>query len=164
MFTTSIAMRRVALLAIMLAALPTVAPCVEDIRELLCTQAYAKSMRTKTMFQKIDANGDGKVTHDEIVAYFGKIFDSLDVDHNGVLDDNEWIGARTSVPVINYSSGGYAKQLATEQMMRLMDRNNHKVVSRQDFISQHEKIFDAIANGHNAPLDSDHWLAAHFPG
>ena len=49
------------------------------------------------------------------VGNFGKIFDALVVDHDGVLDDNEWIGARTHVAVINYSTLGYAEQLATDR-------------------------------------------------
>jgi len=32
-----------------------------------------------------------------------------------VLDDNEWIGARTHVAVINYSTLGYVEQLATDR-------------------------------------------------
>lgn len=151
------------LLAPFFAALPVAAPCADSIREVLCTREYANNMRTKTMFQKIDLNNDGQVTHDEIVSYFGKIFDALDVDHNRVLDDNEWIGARTNVPAINYSTLDYAEQLATEQMMRFMDRKNHKVVSKEDFISQHEKIFEAMTNGHNEPVDTEHWLAGYFP-
>jgi hypothetical protein len=135
----------------------------DDARDLLCTDAYARSMRSKTMFEKIDANGDGQVTHDEIVVYFTTMFDALDIDHNGVLDDQEWLGARTSVPVIKLSSGGYAKQLATDRMMRLMDRQNHKVVTREDFIAQHEKIFDAMRDSKSETLDSHQWLAAHFP-
>jgi Ca2+-binding EF-hand superfamily protein len=156
-------MFKAVLLAQFFAILPITALCVEDIKELLCTQEYSASMRTHSMFQKIDLNGDGKITHDEIVTYFGTIFDALDIDRNGVLDDKEWFGARTSVPVINYSSGGYAKQLATDRMMRIMDRKNHKVVTKDDFISQHEKIYEAMTNSHSEPLDSEHWLASHFP-
>ena len=151
------------LLAPILAVLPGLGWCADNIREVLCTREYASNMQTKTMFQKIDINNDGRVTHDEIVAYFGKIFDALDVDHNGVLDDNEWIGARTSVPVINFSTLGYAEQLSTDRMMRLMDRKNHKVVTRADFIAQHEKIFDAMTNGHNQPVNTAQWLAGYFP-
>ena len=80
-----------------------------------------------------------------------------------MLDDNEWIGARTNVPVINFSTLGYAEQLSTDRMMRLMDRKNHKVVTRADFIAQHEKIFDAMSNGHNEPVDTEQWLAGYFP-
>jgi len=32
-----------------------------------------------------------------------------------VFDGNEWIGARTHVAVINYSTLGYAEQLATDR-------------------------------------------------
>jgi hypothetical protein len=145
------------------AAMAAVPSHADTARELLCTQAYAESMRTQSMFAKIDADHDGKVTHDEVVAYFGTVFDTLDIDHDGVLDDREWFGARSSAPVVDFSSIGYAQQLATEQMLQIMDHKNKKVVTKNDFVVQHERIFKAMTSGHNEPLDSDHWLATHFP-
>lgn len=42
------------------------------------TAAYARGLRTKEMFGKIDANGDGKVSRDEFMNYQAKIFDMMD--------------------------------------------------------------------------------------
>jgi Ca2+-binding EF-hand superfamily protein len=42
------------------------------------TQAYSRGLRTKEMFAKIDANGDGKVSKQEFVDYQMKVFDTMD--------------------------------------------------------------------------------------
>jgi EF hand domain-containing protein len=42
------------------------------------TLGYAHGLMTKEMFGKIDANGDGKVSKDEYLAFQMKIFDMMD--------------------------------------------------------------------------------------
>jgi hypothetical protein len=42
------------------------------------TLAYSKALRTKEMFAKIDANGDGKISKQEFVDYQLKVFDTMD--------------------------------------------------------------------------------------
>ncbi len=56
------------------------------------TGGYASGLQTMEMMHKIDANGDGMVTHDEFIAYQGKVFDSMDTskDHKGKLGAAEF--------------------------------------------------------------------------
>jgi Ca2+-binding EF-hand superfamily protein len=49
------------------------------------TAAYARGLKTKEMFKKLDANGDGKVTREEFLAYHRKIFDMLDKQKKGMI-------------------------------------------------------------------------------
>jgi len=51
------------------------------------TGGYAHGLQTMEMMHKIDANGDGMVTHDEFIAYQGKVFDLMDTSttHKGKL-------------------------------------------------------------------------------
>jgi hypothetical protein len=65
------------------------------------TGGYAKGLQTPEMMHKIDANGDGMVTHDEFIAYQGKLFDLMDTSttHKGTLGKEEMLatgGANTS--------------------------------------------------------------------
>lgn len=39
--------------------------------------------------QRMDSNGDGRVSRDEYIAYMGRNFDRIDSDGNGVLDGDE---------------------------------------------------------------------------
>lgn len=55
------------------------------------TGGYARGLRTQEMMHKIDANGDGTVSHDEFIAYQTRIFDMMDtsVAHRGMVGQEE---------------------------------------------------------------------------
>jgi EF hand domain-containing protein len=62
---------------------------------------YARGLQTMKMMHKMDANGDGKVTHDEFIAYQNKVFDLMDTSttHKGQLGKEEMLatgGANTA--------------------------------------------------------------------
>ncbi len=56
------------------------------------TGGYAEGLQTMEMMHKIDANGDGMVTHDEFIAYQNKVFDAMDTSttHKGKLGAAEF--------------------------------------------------------------------------
>jgi hypothetical protein len=55
------------------------------------TGGFARGLRTKAMMHKIDADGDGTISHDEYIAYQMKIFDMMDTSttHKGMLGKEE---------------------------------------------------------------------------
>jgi len=55
------------------------------------TAAYARGLGTKEMFMKIDANGDGKISHDEFIKYMQMGFDMMDKSKKGMLGPTDWI-------------------------------------------------------------------------
>jgi len=56
------------------------------------TGGYARGLHTKEMMHKIDANGDGAVSHDEFIAYQTKLFEMMDTNHTGSLGPQEFLG------------------------------------------------------------------------
>ena len=63
------------------------------------TGGYARGLRTADMMHKIDTDGDGTVSHDEFIAYQTKIFDMMDMHHDGMLTKEEMLatgGANTA--------------------------------------------------------------------
>jgi EF-hand domain pair/EF hand len=66
------------------------------------TGGYARGLRTTEMMHKIDADGDGSVSHDEFIAYQTKIFDMMDTSttHKGMLGKDE----------IMFATGGNNRQ------------------------------------------------------
>jgi hypothetical protein len=55
------------------------------------TGGYARGLRTAEMMHKIDADGDGTVSHDEFIAYQTKAFDMMDTSgtHKGMIGHAE---------------------------------------------------------------------------
>lgn len=142
---------------------PMFASAVETAADTIGTASYQKNMRTLAMMNALDANGDHRVSREELDAYYGKLFDALDHDHDGTLDRNEWVGAAHRKEAISLSNGGYARALASMDMMKKIDADSDHTVSRQEFLAAHEAMFDRIAAGNAGPIDAQHWLAAYFP-
>jgi hypothetical protein len=60
------------------------------------TGGYARGLQTKDMMHKIDKNGDGKVSHDEFIAYQMAVFDMMDTGKTGMLGPKEFLAKGTS--------------------------------------------------------------------
>jgi Ca2+-binding EF-hand superfamily protein len=56
------------------------------------TGGYARGLQTRTMMHKIDADGDGTVSHAEFISYQTKVFDMMDKNHTGNLGPKEFLG------------------------------------------------------------------------
>lgn len=56
------------------------------------TGGYASGLLTREMFDKIDANHDGTISHDEFIDYQLKVFDMMDTSraHKGMLGPAEF--------------------------------------------------------------------------
>lgn len=56
------------------------------------TGGYARGLQSKEMMSKIDANRDGKVSHDEYIAYQVTVFEMMDPGHSGMAGPKEFLG------------------------------------------------------------------------
>jgi hypothetical protein len=56
------------------------------------TGGYARGLQTKDMMHKIDKDGDGKVSHDEYIAYQVTVFEMMDPGHSGMVGPKEFLG------------------------------------------------------------------------
>jgi hypothetical protein len=54
---------------------------------------FARGLRTEAMMHKIDADGDGTVSHEEYIDYQSKVFDMMDTStaHKGMLGKEEML-------------------------------------------------------------------------
>lgn len=55
------------------------------------TAAFSRGLRTKEMFDKVDANGDGKVARDEFMNYQIMIFEAMDKSKKQELSVTDFI-------------------------------------------------------------------------
>jgi hypothetical protein len=59
------------------------------------TGGYARGLQTNAMMHKMDTDGDGKVSHDEFIAYQMKVFDMMDTGKTGSLGPREFLARGT---------------------------------------------------------------------
>jgi hypothetical protein len=55
------------------------------------TGGFASGLETQQMFGKIDANGDGKVSHDEYIDFQIRVFDMMDTQKKHELSASDFI-------------------------------------------------------------------------
>ena len=83
---------RMSPLALLCAALLVASLAHADDMVSFATGGYARGLRTMPEMHRIDADGDGTVSHDEFIAYQSKLFDMMDKNKNGPLGPQEFLG------------------------------------------------------------------------
>lgn len=61
--------------------------------------------RLQQYFQQMDANGDGKISHDEYMANAERQFQRLDANHDGVITQDELHNLRNLMPRAGQGGG-----------------------------------------------------------
>jgi Ca2+-binding EF-hand superfamily protein len=123
----------------------------------------------KTRFAKLDRNGDGKLTPDELgpahrgkepsakhAEFAGRRFDKLDTNHDGVVTLNEYTAAavakfktldvagngRVSADEIANSPKAHERaQHVSERIVKRLDTNGDGTVSREEFLAAAKQRF-----------------------
>ena len=116
------------------------------------TGGYARALRTAEMMNKIDADGDHRVSKSEWDVYQGKLFAMMDADASGVLDHGEFMEARAE-EVVSFATGGYAGALRTAEMLARIDADNDGKVTRAEFAGFQDKVFESMDTGRKLLVD-----------
>ena len=88
----------------------------------------AQAQSESPILQRLDANNDGAVSRDEIVAARAKLFARLDVNSDGVIDKNETEMLRDAI-----MDGATAMHARVGNQMRRLDASGDGKVSRDEF-------------------------------
>ena len=121
---------------------PYAAPAAADEIVSFATGGYASGLRTKETMHKMDANGDGMLSKDEWMSFQERMFDALDKDKSGSLDETEF--TQPFNENLAFATAAYAHGLMTKNMFTRIDANRDGKISREEFLSYHRKIFDML--------------------
>lgn len=127
------------------------------------TRADAEA-KAGEVFDRMDANHDGKLDRADRSARIGERFDRMDADHNGALTKAEFVAAHERPMAgaeggrMGPGGGGMGRMHAGMRMMRGMgmmqgmDTDQDRAISRAEFLAGALKRFDAADGNHDGKL------------
>jgi len=127
---------------------------------MLGTGGYARQMHKLEMMKMLDADGNHMVTAAEFDDYYGSVFNALDTNSDGAVDQKEWVGVKGSNK-IDIATGGYSRELRSMKMMGVMDTDGDHKVTKDEFIKFHKATFKTLDKSGDQQLDPQEWLAKH---
>lgn len=123
------------------------------------------------MFDKMDANRDGKLDSADRAAHMGQMFDMADTDHNGSLSRDEFAAAHQRGPMGGTEDGARAHGgkrgghggpgKMGMRMVRMADTNKDGAVTRDEFTAMAGQHFDRMDANHDGKLTKEERKAAH---
>lgn len=118
---------------------------------------YNQELQTMEMMEMLDADGNHMVTKEEFNKYYNELFDTINKDKDDSLDTKEWVGT-AKVKMTSLGTGGYISELSSMKMMEAMDSDSNSQVSRQEFLSFHEVLFNRMDVKGEGEVDAQNWL------
>ena len=157
----TIQLKKVALISSMLLSVAAISLPAFAADATLGTGGYAREMHKMAMMKMLDANGDHMVSKEEYDDYYGKIFDELDANHDGVVDATEWAGP-TKASKLDLTTGGYSRELRSMKMMAKIDTKGDHKITKEEFLAFHDAVFAAMDKKGDGQITANEWLGKHL--
>jgi hypothetical protein len=125
---------------------------------MLGTGGYARQLQKMEMMKMLDGDGNHMVTAAEADSYYNSIFDALNKDGDDSLDAKEWAGPSKNSK-LDLTTGGFARELRSMKMMRLMDTDGDHKVTRDEFLNHHRAVFTKLDTTADQELSAQEWAA-----
>ena len=145
--------KKIALAASVLLAVSTSAFAAEA---MLGTGGYARQLQKMEMMKMLDADGNHMVTAAESDSYYNDVFDALNKDGDDSLEAKEWAGPSKNSK-LDLTTGGFARELRSMKMMRLMDADGDHKVTRDEFLNHHRAVFAKLDTSSDQEISATEW-------
>jgi EF hand len=122
----------------------------------LTTGGYAVAMHKMELMKMLDSDGDHMVTNAEYTSFYEDAFSKIDKNSDGSLDAKEWIGKKNDSEAM-VGTGGYNRQLRKMAMMGKMDADGDHKVTKEEFITFHQSVFNAMDKSSDQQLSAQEW-------
>lgn len=123
---------------------------------MLSTGGYARQLQKMEMMKMLDADGNHMVTAAESDSYYNDVFDALNKDADDSLEAKEWAGPSKNSK-LDLTTGGFARELRSMKMMRLMDSDGDHKVTRDEFLNHHRAVFAKLDTSSDQEISATEW-------
>ena len=148
--------KKLALVTSMLLSAVAVSTTAFAADPMLSTGGYAREFQKMEMMKMLDGDGNSMVTTAEADSYYNSVFDALNKDGDDSLERNEWSGPKKNSK-LDLTTGGYSRELRSMKMMRLMDTDGDKKVTRDEILNHHRAVFSKLDTSSDQELDATEW-------
>jgi Ca2+-binding EF-hand superfamily protein len=111
-------------------------------------------------FNKMDTNGDGKISADEWAEAHKEMFAKMDTNGDGKLSPDELKAVKEKHQAMGKGPGG-KEMMSVGEKMKMMDTNGDGYVSEDEFITASKTMFDKMDTDHDGYLTKAELKAGH---
>ena len=112
--------------------------------------SFITGLRTMDTMHVIDTDHDGMVSQEEWTAFQNRVFSMLDKNNTGFVDAKEFYG--DPMGPSSDAPGAFIQGLRTKAMFDKIGANADGKISRAQFLSFQQKIFDMMDKGKKKEL------------
>ncbi|MFT3914166.1 MAG: EF-hand domain-containing protein [Anaeromyxobacteraceae bacterium] len=110
-----------------------------------------------SMLDRMDANGDGKVTRAEHAAAAKAMFEAMDADKDGKVTAAEMEAGHAKATGQKAAKG----ELSAAEKLKTVDANGDGVLTAEEHAAASERMFDAMDTDHDGSLSKAELSAGH---
>lgn len=124
-------------------------------------QALAHGPGGDQMFQKMDANNDGKISVDEHAAAAKKMFEVMDANKDGKVTAAEMEAAHEQIAGKAAVAKDKGKQMSAAEKLKVVDSNGDGALTAEEHLAGSKSMFDKMDANHDGLLTKAELEAGH---
>jgi Ca2+-binding EF-hand superfamily protein len=124
-------------------------------------RALAHGHEGDHMFQKMDANADGKISVDEHAAAAKTMFETMDANKDGKVTAAEMEAAHEKIVGKAAAGKDKGKQMSAAEKLKVVDTNGDGALSAEEHLAGSKAMFDKMDGNHDGFLTKPELEAGH---
>lgn len=134
----------------------TYSSVLADDMASVATGSFITGLRTMDTMHVIDTDHDGTVSLEEWTAFQSRVFSMLDKNNTGFVDAKEFYG--NPMGPLADAPGAFIQGLRTKPMFEKIGANADGKISRAQYLSFQQKIFDMMDTGKKKELTAGDFI------